>query len=56
MDLCPHIGFTPGLTIGRAFRISPPGARPSLCALEALRTSVCRATMTTPGGAGTVSE
>jgi hypothetical protein len=36
--------------VGRA---APPLARPSLCALSALRSSVGGATMTTPGGAGT---
>jgi hypothetical protein len=36
--------------VGRA---APPLARPSLCALSALRSSVGGATMTTPGGART---
>src|SRR5919107_1226547 len=32
------------------------GSDPSLCAPSALRRSVCGATMTTPGGAGTTSR
>jgi hypothetical protein len=39
--------------LGRAFRDLPSLARPSLCAPSTLRTSVCSATMTAPGVAGT---